>query len=159
MFTGTFLSRACLNHFSTQLSTYGFSVSKYTLEAGVRSLERRLAALCRDVAVKVAEKRLLHKTASSFLPVIIDIVALEDILGPPFYLDNELWSRVGRPGVAVGLAWSTTGAQVMIVEVSKMEGTGELILTGYLGRVMKESAKIALNWVRTAAIEVRTKVR
>nr|CAD7193554.1 unnamed protein product [Timema douglasi] len=77
---------------------------------------------------------------------------------PPFYLDSELWSRVGRPGVAVGLAWSTTGAKVMIVEVSKMEGTGELILTGYLGRVMKESAKIALNWVRTAAIEYGIKL-
>jgi len=62
--------------------------------------------------------------------------------------------RVGVPGVAVGLAWTATGGQVLIVEASKMEGDGEIVLTGQLGKVMQESARLALNWVRTAAHQV-----
>ena len=70
------------------------------------------------------------------------------------YSSNELWSRLGQPGVAVGLAWTAVGGEVLLVEANKMEGDGELVLTGHLGDVMKESAKLALNWVRTAAHEV-----
>jgi hypothetical protein len=73
---------------------------------------------------------------------------------PALYSSNELWSRLGQPGVAVGLAWTTVGGEVLLVEANKMEGDGELVLTGHLGDVMKESAKLALNWVRTSARQV-----
>ena len=62
--------------------------------------------------------------------------------------------RLTRAGVAVGLAWTEVGGEIMFVEASKMEGSGELILTGQLGDVMKESAQIALNWVRAASQKV-----
>ena len=158
-------------------------ISKYTREAGVRNLERRVGAVCRAVAVKVVEKnnqssliegddesRLHPETAHEVghgsqishninnqevlmtpppeLPFIVDENALEDILGPAIF-ENELASRVGMPGVALGLAWTPTGGEVMIVEATKMEGDGQLILTGQLGDVMKESATIALNWLRS----------
>jgi ATP-dependent Lon protease len=76
-------------------------------------------------------------------------------LQPALYSNNELWSRLGQPGVAVGLAWTTVGGEVLLVEANKMEGDGELVLTGHLGDVMKESARLALNWVRTSARQVR----
>jgi ATP-dependent Lon protease len=158
-------------------------VTKYTREAGVRNLERRIGAVCRAVAVKVVEKQtaahqedeernqmqempdahkpenheldsestetVLEATLSPppELPIILDENALEDILGPPLF-ENELAARIGMPGVAVGLAWTTTGGEIMFVEATKMEGDGQLILTGQLGDVMKESARIALNWLR-----------
>lgn len=157
-------------------------ISKYTREAGVRNLERRVGAVCRAVAVKVVEKnnnnsfddqdsRLHPETALEVgstsmiqpsshqeilmspppeLPFIVDENALEDILGPAIF-ENELAARIGIPGVALGLAWTPTGGEVMIVEATKMEGDGQLILTGQLGDVMKESAKIALNWLRSHA--------
>lgn len=154
-------------------------ISKYTREAGVRNLERKIGAVCRAVAVKVVEKRhtinanidnnnadcdsriidnkiqtidntILNDTFEypPEFPIIIDESALEDILGPPLY-ENELASRLGLPGIAVGLAWTSVGGEIMFVEATKMEGDGQLILTGQLGDIMKESAKLALNWVRT----------
>ena len=70
------------------------------------------------------------------------------------YSSNDLWCRLGQPGVAVGLAWTSVGGELLLVEASKMEGDGQLVLTGHLGDVMKESAKLALNWVRTSAHDV-----
>ncbi|PNF19295.1 Lon protease-like protein 2, peroxisomal [Cryptotermes secundus] len=132
-------------------------VSCYTREAGVRTLERKLGALCRAVAVHVAEMNVGDLTkkdnGQTKLPIILDEAAVEDILGPALYSNNELWSRLGQPGVAVGLAWTTVGGEVLLVEANKMEGDGELVLTGHLGDVMKESARLALNWVRTTARE------
>ncbi|PSN39412.1 Lon protease 2 [Blattella germanica] len=134
-------------------------ISSYTREAGVRTLERKLGALCRAVAVQVAEmnsesvKHNNKELVQSKLPICLDEAALEEILGPAVYSSSELWSRLGQPGVAVGLAWTTVGGEILLVEANKMEGDGELILTGHLGNVMKESAKLALNWVRTAARE------
>lgn len=72
------------------------------------------------------------------------------LLQPPRF-DHEVSERLTRPGVAVGLAWTVMGGEIMFVEASKMAGTGELTLTGQLGDVMKESAQIALNWVRANA--------
>lgn len=150
-------------------------IGKYTREAGVRNLERKIGAVCRAVAVKVVERSRLNNDKpkesnedisveasdsnelqtieNSFvcppeLPIIVDEAALEDILGPPMY-ENELAARLGLAGIAVGLAWTTVGGEIMFVEATKMEGDGQLILTGQLGDVMKESAKLALNWVRT----------
>lgn len=161
-------------------------ISKYTREAGVRSLERRVGAICRAVAVKVVERnnrslsdadgdcRLHPETREAVrgsqaeiatsgqetilmspppeLPFFVDESALEDILGPPIF-ENEIAARVGTAGVALGLAWTATGGEVMFVEATKMEGDGQLILTGQLGDVMKESAKIALNWLRSHATD------
>lgn len=162
-------------------------ISKYTREAGVRNLERKIAAICRAVAVKVVEKAKstgdddrLHPQVKSNddtsdlnvptstsnvsmftpppeLPFIVDDNALEDILGPAIF-ENELAARIGLPGVAIGLAWTATGGEVLFVEATKMEGEGRLILTGQLGDVMKESAKIALNWLRSNALNYGIKV-
>lgn len=158
-------------------------IAQYTREAGVRTLERRLGALCRAVAVRVAEMS-LKKTSDDAnidsitdegvadmrnsepvdvaippqLPILLDEAALEDILGPPIYDSDDIWSRLGVPGVAVGLGWTQAGGHVMMVEASKMEGDGEIVLTGQLGNVMQESAHLALNWVRTAAREYGLKL-
>lgn len=149
-------------------------VSKYTREAGVRNLERRIGAICRSTAVKVVERNrdeghnegksssesndvdrpqsnLITLSPSSESVIIVDEVDLEAILGPPLF-DNEIAARVGMPGVAIGLAWTASGGEVMFVEATKMEGGGQLILTGQLGDVMQESAKIALNWLRSHVI-------
>ncbi|XP_067133768.1 lon protease homolog 2, peroxisomal-like [Centruroides vittatus] len=142
-------------------------IRKYTQEAGVRSLERKVGALCRAVAVRVVEKQVIkEKVANSSnvqnngnaichppeLPIVLDEIALEDILGPPLY-DSELTTKIGQPGIAIGLAWTAAGGEIMFVEATKMDGDGQLILTGQLGDVMKESAKLALNWIRTNAEE------
>lgn len=140
-------------------------VSKYTREAGVRNLERRIGAICRWTAVKVVERNrdqnriegsesendgesLITLSPSSESAIIVDEVDLEGILGPALF-ENEIAARVGVPGVAIGLAWTASGGEVMFVEATKMEGAGQLILTGQLGDVMQESAKIALNWLRS----------
>lgn len=143
-------------------------VVKYTREAGVRTLERKIGALCRAVAVKVVENeticpvaveqdQLSNQSAVTVavahppsLPIVIDETAIEGILGPPQY-DQEMDSRLLQPGVAVGLAWTAAGGEIMFVEASRMEGDGQLVLTGQLGDVMKESAKLALNWLRIHA--------
>lgn len=134
-------------------------ISKYTREAGVRTLERKLGALCRAVAVQVAEMKSPSNEGQVGIddmainaPIVIDERALEDLLGPPAYDSCDSWERAGQEaGKAVGLAWTSTGGEVLVIEATQVEGDGELILTGQLGDVMKESARLALNWVRTHA--------
>lgn len=104
-----------------------------------------------DHVVVTADQQVLM-TPPPELPFIVDENELEDILGPAVY-ENEIAARIGMPGVALGLAWTPTGGEVMIVEVMRMEGDGQLILTGQLGDVMKESAKISLNWLRSHVID------
>ncbi|XP_069572998.1 lon protease homolog 2, peroxisomal [Brachyistius frenatus] len=140
-------------------------ISRYTREAGVRSLERKIGAICRAVAVKVAEGHLLTKTETLTpesstrpgdkatppeMPIVIDHVALKDILGPPLF-EMEVSERLTLPGVALGLAWTPFGGEIMFVEASRMEGEGQLTLTGQLGDVMKESAHLAISWLRANA--------
>uniref|UniRef100_A0A8B9KAC4 Lon protease homolog 2, peroxisomal n=1 Tax=Astyanax mexicanus TaxID=7994 RepID=A0A8B9KAC4_ASTMX len=135
-------------------------ISKYTREAGVRSLERKIGAICRAVAVKVAEGHKLSKTESSRvdsdiaappeMPIVIDQIALKDILGPQIF-EMEVSERLTLPGVAIGLAWTPLGGEIMFVEASRMEGEGQLTLTGQLGDVMKESAHLAITWLRSNA--------
>lgn len=72
----------------------------------------------------------------------------------PAKYSHDVCERLTRPGVAVGLAWTAVGGEIMFIEASKMQGSGELTLTGQLGDVMKESAQIALNWVRSASQKV-----
>jgi ATP-dependent Lon protease len=115
----------------------------YTREAGVRNLEREVGALCRKAARRRAEgdERPLEITA--------DVVVA--MLGAPKVIDEEVLERTREPGVAVGLAWTPAGGEVLFVEASRMQGTGTLTLTGHLGDVMKESARTALSWFRTHA--------
>src|SRR5271157_806222 len=117
-------------------------VRSYTKEAGVRNMEREIAAVCRSVARDVAEGK-TEKTS----------VAADDIhklLGPiKFY--SEIAERTKYSGVATGLAWTSTGGDIIFVEATKMPGKGNLSLTGQLGDVMKESAQAALSYIRSKA--------
>ena len=115
----------------------------YTREAGVRNLEREIGALCRKVARRRAEGD------ESRVVIAPDVVV--DMLGAPTFLDEEIENRTKDPGVAVGLAWTPAGGEVLFVEASRMQGVGSLTLTGHLGDVMKESARTALSWFRANA--------
>src|SRR5215471_7708922 len=115
----------------------------YTREAGVRNLEREIGSLCRKVARRRAEGD------ESKITITPDVVV--DMLGAPTFLDEEIENRTKDPGVAVGLAWTPAGGEVLFVEASRMQGGGSLTLTGHLGDVMKESARTALSWFRAHA--------
>ncbi len=115
----------------------------YTREAGVRNLEREIGSLCRKVARRRAEG---NETPIQITP---DVVV--DMLGAPKFLDEEMEERTKDPGVAIGLAWTAAGGEVLFIEASKMAGGGSLTLTGQLGEVMKESARAALSWLRAHA--------
>jgi ATP-dependent Lon protease len=122
-------------------------VRSYTREAGVRSLEREIAALCRKIARRRAE--------GDLTPVVVDPDRVMALLGSPrFLLEEEVAERTSAPGVAVGLAWTPTGGDVLFVEASRMPGGKSLTLTGQLGDVMKESAQAAVSWVRAHAGEL-----
>ncbi len=113
----------------------------YTREAGVRNLERQIATICRKVAREWAEGR--DKAAR------ISAKKVHEYLGVPRYSQQELTDRADEPGVAVGLAWTPTGGDVLFVEATKMQGGKQLLTTGQLGDVMKESAQAALSYVRS----------
>ncbi len=115
-------------------------VRSYTREAGVRNLEREIGAAARHVATKVAAG---EETATT-----VDVDDLAAILGPPRF-ENEVALRASVPGVATGLAWTPVGGDILFVEATRMPGKGELILTGQLGDVMKESARAALSLIRS----------
>lgn len=117
-------------------------VREYTREAGVRSLDRLVAKLCRKAAAKIAKEE-----ANAFKIIPEDI---ELLLGPPQFID-EMLSRGQAPGIAAGLAWTPFGGEVLFVETTKMPGRGRLKLTGKLGEVMSESVQIAFSYVRANA--------
>ena len=117
-------------------------IRDYTREAGVRTLERQIGAVCRRAAVNIAE--------GAVTSVSIDEGDLTAILGPTQY-ENEVALRIGMPGVATGLAWTPVGGDILFIEASRMAGDGRLILTGQLGEVMKESAQAALTLLKTRA--------
>ena len=112
----------------------------YTREAGVRNLEREIGAICRKVARRRAE--------GSDTPVEVTPDTIVEMLGAPKFLDEEVADRTKDPGVAIGLAWTPVGGDVLFVEATRMAGSGSLTLTGHLGDVMKESARAALSWFR-----------
>jgi ATP-dependent Lon protease len=117
-------------------------ISLYTREAGVRNLEREIASVCRKVARKVAEgrKKLTRITAQN----------IESLLGPPKIFKDQLLHK-DQIGVATGVAWTEAGGEILFVEATKMQGKGNLSLTGSLGEVMKESAQAALSYARAHA--------
>ncbi len=117
----------------------------YTREAGVRNLEREIASLCRKIARRRAE--------GSETPVVLTKETVVELLGAPRFLDEEIEERTKNPGVAIGMAWTPVGGEVLFIEASRMQGAGTLTLTGHLGDVMKESARAALSWFRAHAAQ------
>ncbi|MFQ5778241.1 MAG: endopeptidase La [Terriglobia bacterium] len=120
-------------------------IRSYTREAGVRNLERQIAALCRKRARQVAEK------STGVVEVAPEVV--HELLGVPrFRVETELEDRTRRPGVAVGVAWTPAGGDILFVEAARMPrdptGRGEFTITGQVGQVMQESMKAALTWAR-----------
>jgi ATP-dependent Lon protease len=124
----------------------------YTREAGVRSLEREIAAIARKVARRIAE--------GQGEPVLVTAERVAEYLGRPRFFD-EVAERTSRPGVATGLAWTPTGGDVLFVEVTMMPSSEErLVLTGMLGDVMRESAQAAVSyvWSNAEALDIDPKV-
>ncbi|HKQ66322.1 MAG TPA: endopeptidase La [Methylomirabilota bacterium] len=118
----------------------------YTREAGVRSFEREIASVCR----KVARRRAEGQTGSA--RITPDVVT--SFLGVPRFELEEVEERTVVPGVAIGLAWTPVGGDVLVIEATRMPGKRTLTLTGQLGDVMKESVQAALSWVRSHADEL-----
>ena len=118
-------------------------VSDYTREAGVRQLERELGTLLRKIATRII-------SGQATAPVTVDVALVRDALGRQKFF-QEAVERTAVPGVATGLAVTGTGGDVLFVEAAAMAGGAGLVLTGQLGDVMKESARIALTWVRSHA--------
>ncbi len=120
-------------------------ISGYTREAGLRNLEREIATICRGVATKVAEGE-----AESAKITVKDIAGY---IGPVRFA-SEVSARTLTPGLAMGLAWTQAGGELLFVEATAMKGKKHLTLTGQLGDVMKESATTALSFVRTNALSL-----
>jgi ATP-dependent Lon protease len=118
-------------------------VADYTREAGVRQLERALGTLLRKIATRLA-------SGTAQAPITVDVAVVREDLGRAKFF-QEAAIRTATPGVATGLAVTGTGGEVLFVEAAAMAGGDGLLLTGQLGDVMKESARIALTWVRSHA--------
>jgi len=117
-------------------------IRNYTREAGLRNLEREIGTICRKYARRVAEGRKG--------PFRVTSASLVKLLGQPKFMDEERENSM-PPGVALGLAWTPFGGEILHIECSLLPGKGKLILTGKLGDVMKESAQAALSYARTKA--------
>src|SRR3989337_1634096 len=117
-------------------------IAEYTREAGLRNLEREVAAICRKVAKKVASGR---TAVTNVTPKVV-----QELLGIPKFIP-EAEQEVDEIGVATGLAWTPVGGEILYIEATIMNGKGQLTLTGHLGDVMKESAHAALSYARARA--------
>jgi ATP-dependent Lon protease len=122
-------------------------VRHYTREAGVRNLEREIGSVIRKVTRQVAEGRTSKMTVTERF--------IETALGSPRYLHDLIKERKITPGIAVGLAWTPVGGDVLFIETTKMPGTKGLIVTGQLGDVMKESITAALSYIRSHATTLK----
>ena len=131
-----------VNDVSLSSALIQFIIQKYTRESGVRTLDRTLAGVMRSVAKKVAMDE-------TYNPKLTEQDVIE-ALGPIMY-DNDLYMKVDLPGVAVGLAWTKVGGDILFIEASTSKGKGKLVLTGNLGDVMKESATTALSYIKAHA--------
>src|SRR5262249_20497065 len=119
-----------------------FIIRHYTREAGVRNLERLIGTVARKQARRIAEGK------PEKLVVTEEII--HDFLGAiKIRVDTEIAERTKRPGVAVGLAWTPAGGDILFIEANKMKGKGGFTMTGQLGQVMQESMQAALTWVRS----------
>jgi ATP-dependent Lon protease len=115
-------------------------VRYYTHEAGVRNLEREIAAVCRGVARKIA--------GGNMKPTVLAAAGVADFLGAEKFLP-EVKLRTSTPGVSTGLGWTPVGGDILFIEATNMPGTGKVSLTGQLGDVMKESAQAAISYIRS----------
>jgi ATP-dependent Lon protease len=122
-------------------------VRHYTREAGVRKLEQVLGTVCRKLARRVVEGR------TEKLVVTRDVLK-EFLGGIQVRVETEVSERVKRPGVAVGLAWTPSGGDILFIEANKMKGKGGFTMTGQIGEVMQESMQAALTWVRSNAVSL-----
>jgi ATP-dependent Lon protease len=120
-------------------------IQEYTRESGVRELERQLASVMRNLAMRVA----LDETQTSFE---VTEAMIEEILNKPKYT-NDIYNKSNPAGVAVGLAWTYVGGEILFIETSMSKGKGGLTLTGNLGNVMKESATTALSYIQAHATD------
>jgi ATP-dependent Lon protease len=120
-------------------------INDYTREAGVRELERQIAAVCRSVAARIAKGELTGFTVTPG--------EVEQILGPAKYI-RETRLATGRPGVVTGLAWTPSGGDILHIEALRYPGKGNILLTGQIGDVMKESAQAALSLVKSRTVEL-----
>jgi len=124
-----------------------YMVRHYTREAGVRKLEQVLGTVCRKEARRVVEGN------TEKLIVTRDVVK-EFLGGIQVRVDTEVAERVKRPGVAVGLAWTAAGGDILFIEANRMKGKGNFAMTGQIGEVMQESMQAALTWVRSNALQL-----
>jgi ATP-dependent Lon protease len=136
-----------LNHqlFRVPDATLRKVIQDYTREAGVRQLEREIAALMRKAALKI-----VSRNGEPSKPMVLAADQLTDFLGPPRVF-NETAENITENGIATGLAWTPFGGEILFIEATRMPGKGQLILTGSLGDVMKESAQAALSYLRSQA--------
>ena len=117
-------------------------IRHYTWEAGLRNLERQIAAICRKQARRLAE--------GGTEPMVVTPEVVRQYLGAPkSQAETEVAERTQKPGVAVGLAWTPAGGDILFIEANQMPGKQGLIMTGHLGQVMQESMQAALTWVRS----------
>jgi ATP-dependent Lon protease len=130
------------HHLTMSDETLSEIIDQYTREAGVRNLEREIANVVRGIAVKVA--------AEESYSTEVKPNDLAELLGPQKFF-SEVAERTELPGVATGLAWTPTGGEILFIEASQMPGKGNLVMTGQLGGVMKESAQAAMSFVRARA--------
>ncbi len=119
-------------------------IRHYTREAGVRKLEQTIGTICRKEARRVVE-------GSADKLIVTREVVKEFLGGIQVRVDTEITERVKRPGVAVGLAWTPAGGDILFIEANKMKGKGNFAMTGQIGQVMQESMQAALTWVRSNA--------
>lgn len=115
-------------------------IHKYTREAGVRNLERKLTEVARKIALKITEKRNIKN-------ITIDESSISDYLGPEKFLET-FREKKDEIGIATGLAWTPVGGEIILIESAIFPGNGKLILTGQLGKVMEESAQTALSYIK-----------
>lgn len=119
-------------------------IEHYTMEAGVRNLERQIGSVCRKIAVEYAENREIGKQ-------IVTAARVEELLGAKRYTSDLRKLEENEVGAATGLAWTSVGGTTLTIEVSAMPGKGDIQLTGKLGEVMKESARAAISYIRAHA--------
>ena len=124
-------------------------IMEYTAESGVRNLDRSIGSVCRAVAYEYA----VAKDASAFQKVKVSNKLVEEALGNKKF-NHKLTERILRPGVAIGLAYTTIGGSALLVETTKFPGSGQLKLTGKLGEVMRESVNTSISWIQTNASKI-----
>src|SRR5947209_20548138 len=120
-------------------------IQRYTQEAGLRQLEREIGSICRKVARRIGE--------GQKGPVRVSLKNLDDFLGAPKVIPEEVLKK-DQIGVATGLAWTAVGGDVLFIEALRMKGKGNLVLTGQLGAVMRESVQAAYSYEQSRAKEL-----